>query len=171
MNYNGSIPNSLTGTWYFLKMTLPFQRASSLYPIIAYIALTSDGGRPRAPFATSHGQHPSLPFHTYIPANGLSNQGGVLLFLAPSLKFRIALGRANLHVFVASKGMDRGSSTEGQCTSHNNHDGIGRGIRKPAFSEGVGILFEGLVFGSGLDVDAEEYDERIENRCQDEFLR
>ena len=92
----------------------------------------------------------------HIPANGLSNQGGVLLFLAPSLKFRIALGGVNLYVLVAGKGMDRGPGHKGQCTSHNNHDGIGRGIGKPAFSEGVGILFEGLVFGLGLDVDAQE---------------
>ena len=88
----------------------------------------------------------------HIPANGLSNQGGVLLFLAPSLKFRIALGRVNLDVFVTSKGMDRGSSHEGQCTSHDNHDGIGRGIGEPSFSEGVGVLFEGLLCSLGLDV-------------------
>ena len=88
----------------------------------------------------------------HIPANGLSNQGGVLLFLAPSLKFRIALGGINLYVLVASKGMDGGSSHEGQCTSHDNHDGIGRGIGEPSFSEGVGVLFEGLLCSLGLDV-------------------
>ena len=100
----------------------------------------------------------------HIPANRLSNQGGVLLFFAPSLEFRIALGGINLYVLVASKGMDGGPSHEGQCTSHNNHDGIRRGIGEPSFSEGVCVLFEGLLFGLGLQVQMYRNDERIKNR-------
>lgn len=91
----------------------------------------------------------------HIPANGLSNQRGVLVFLSPSLKFRVALGGVNLYVLVASKGVDRGSSHEGQRTSHDNNDGIGRGIGKPSFSEGVRVLFKGLLFGLDFDLNKE----------------
>lgn len=154
----GTLVLFLTGTCsWLIKLngpSIPMRR--QVYPIwhrpLSLLILVKVGLVLLLPFLVINSQA-LLSIH--IPANGLSNQGSVLVFLAPSLEFRIALGGINLHVLVASKGMDRGSGHKGQRTSHDNHDGIGRGIGEPSFSEGVGILFEGLLFGLGLDVQEE----------------
>ena len=96
--------------------------------------------------------NPQSLLAVHIPANGFSDQWRVLVLLAPGLQLAVALGRIDLHVLVASQGMDGSSGHKCQSTAHYDHDRIGRWIGEPPFFEGVCILFEGL-FGLDLGED------------------
>ena len=67
----------------------------------------------------------------HVPTDGLADQRGVGILLAPCLELGVALGGIDLHVLVACESMDASSGHEGDGATHDDDDGIGGGIAEP----------------------------------------